>query len=362
VHWQQGDLAAARPQFEAYLDVSGRLVEQDPDNLEWRRELSYAHSNLGSLLEAEDDLEGALAHFRATLAIDEELAAAEPASLEARSELAASHNTVGVVLQDLGRLSEAGEHLRAELDLRRSLLAADPTDFQRRDFFGTSHSRLGIHRSLLGDWPSATRHFDQALAVFTALEAHDPANVSWRFKLAWSHLNLGRAAFARGELTEAEASIEAARRIVDELLTRDAPHAWRRTQAVGLYHLALVRLARGRPARAELQDAVRILDELAASRPRDRDVHRWLSQSHVLLGSLEAAPAAARDRFESAEKTISPFARGSRDGRVLAPWAAALRCLGRVAEARLVEAALNAQGYAEPGLDGLCPDPIRRHA
>lgn len=354
VHWQQGDLAAAWQPFEAYLDVSRRLVEKDSANLDWRRELSYAHSNLGSLLEAEGRLEGALAQFLATLALDKNLAAAEPANRDAQSELAATHNTVGVVFQDLGRLREAGQHLRAEFDIRKSLLAADPANFRMRDLFGTSHSRMGIHLSLLGDWPAAIEHFEQSRAIFSALVAHDPANASWQFKLAVSHLHLGRAAYARGDLAGAEASLRAERRIIDELLTPEAPHAWRRTQAIGLYHLALLQAARGAPARAGLLDAVKVLEDLAASRPTDRDVHHWLSQSYVLLGSLEDSLAAAKTAFERAEKTIAPFARGSRDGRVLAPWAVALHCLGRVEEARPVEETLKALGYSEPGLSGLC--------
>lgn len=354
VHWQKGDLAAAREPFEAYLAVSRRLVAKDRANLDWLRELSYAHSNLGSLLEAEGDLEGALEQFLSTLAIDEELAAAEPANRDAQSELAAAHNTLGVVLQDLGRWREAGEHLRAEFAIRKTLLEAEPANFRMRDFMGTSHSRLGIHLSLLGDWPASVEHFQQSRAMFTALVAHDPANTSWRFKLAWSHLNLGRAAYARGDLAGAEAFLQAGLRILGEPLTPEAPHSWRRTQAIGLYHLALLRAARGVPARAGLLDAVKILEGLAASRPTDRDVHRWLSQSYLLLGSLDGSPRAARADFERAGKTIAPFARGCRDGRVLAPWAVAQRCLGRVAEARPVEDTLKAMGYSEPGLSRLC--------
>lgn len=342
VYWQQGDLAAARPFFEAYLATSRRLVNREPGNPKWRRELSYAHSNLGSLLEAEGNLAGALAQFLATLALDRELAAAEPGNQEARFELAATHNTVGVVLQDLGRWKEAGEQLRAEFAIRKALLAAEPGSFRGQDFLGTSHNRLGIHLSLLGDWPAAAGHFAQARDLFAALAAHDPANTSWQFKLAWSHLNLGRAAYARGDLALADASLRDERRIVDRLLAREAPHAWRRTQAIGLYHLALLQKARGEKDGDSLRSAVKILRELAASRLTDRDVHRWLSLSYL-----------AQSDFAQAEKTIARFARGSRDGRLLAPWAAALRCLGRIDQARIVEQAL--QGYSEPGLSDRCP-------
>ncbi len=354
VSWEQGDLAAAREPFEAYLEVSRRLVEKDPASLDWRRELSYAHSNLGSLLEAEGDLEGALGQFLAILAIDEELAAADPASANARSVLAFTHNTVGVVLQKLGRLSEAGEHLRADLDIRRALLAADPADPRTREFFGTSHSHQGMLLFMLGEWPAAGEHFQATREIFAELVAHDPANAPWKFKLAWSHLHLGWVAYARGDLEATDVALRLERRLIGELLARDRPHAWRRTQAIGLHHLALLRMARGAPARSDVLDAVEILEELAASRPTDRAVHRWLSQSYLLLGSLEDSRAAAQAAFEQAEETIAPFARASRDGRLLAPWATALSCLGRSDEARPVVEALDALGYAEPGLADLC--------
>ena len=355
VHWQQGDLAAARSRFEAYLATSRRLVELDPTNLKWRQELSYAHSNLGSVREAEGDLEGALEQFRATLATDEKLAAAEPGSRKAQSELAASHNTVGVVLEDLGRWREAGEELQAELEIRKALVAAEPASFRLRDFLGTSHSRLGIHLSLIGNWTLADQHFTQAQALFTKLVAHDPANASWRFKLAWSDLHLGRAAFARGDLDAAGAAWARERESIDELLaSEEAPQSWRRTRAIGLYHLALLERARGEPARAHLLEAVEILEGLAADRRTDRDVHRWLSQSYLLLGSLEDAPAAAAAAFERAAATIEPFTRSGTDGRVLAPWAIALRCLGRAGEARPALETVRAEGYAVLGLSGLC--------
>ncbi len=354
VAWEQGDLAAARQPLEEYLEISRRLVRQDPGNFDWRRELSYAHSNLGSLLQAEGDLEGALAQFRNTLAIDEDLVAAGPTNGSARSELAATHNTVGVVLQDLGRLREAGEHLRADLEIRRSLLAAEPASFRLRELFATSQSRLGVHLSILGDWPAAVEQFEQAHILFAELVARDAANAPWQLKLAWSYLNLGRAAYAQGDLTTTRTALELQRHLIDALLTRDSSHDWRRTQAIGFYHFALLRIARGEPGRDELLAAVDLLEGLAGLRPTDRSVHRWLSQCYLLLASVEDSPAAAKILFERAAETIAPFARGSRDGRLLAPWAVALRCLGRVHEAKPVVETLDALGYFEPGIEGLC--------
>ncbi len=58
--------------------------------------------------------------------------------------------------------------------------------------------------------------------------------------------------------------------------------------------------------------------------------------------------------FERAAETIEPFVHESRDGRVLAPWAEALRCLGHSGEARAVTQSLRALGYVEPGLGRVC--------
>ena len=355
VAWEQGDLGTARGPFEAYLEVSRRLVANDRANLDWRRELSYAHSNLGSLLEAEGDLEGALRQFLVTLKIDEELVASNPAAA-ARSELAATHNTVGVVLQSLGRLNEAGEHLRADLKIRRTLLEAAPADLRLQKLYGASRGRLGIHFLMQGKLAAAEESFDRMREIFTELTKHDPANTDWRYQLAWNQLETGRIDYARGRLDAAADAWRRARRLIEELLALDAtPHKWRRTQAVCLYYRALLQRSQGdAAAHGTVLAAVEILKVLSTARPTDRSVHRWLSQSYLLLGSLEATLADADAAFERAAITIAPFARGSRDSRVLAPWATALSCLGRHDQARPVLERLHAQGYVEPGLSELC--------
>ncbi len=356
VHWEQGELAAAREPFEAYLEISKRLVEKDPANLAWRRELSYAHSNLGSLRQAEGDLEGALEQFQATLEIDQELAAADPGDRDARSELAASHNTVGVALQDLGRLTEAGEHLQADLEIRQALVAETLGDPSARDFLGGSHGRLGIQLSMLGDWPGAGKHFQAQHEIFNELVAHDPANTTWQFRLIWSHLELTRVALARGDLATADAFSRLACRAISELLALNPTHVkWRWTRAVCLHHRALLEKLHGDAvARGTAFEAVEVFEAVVKAQPTDRLIHRWLSKSLLLLGSLEPSPAAADATFRRAEAAIAPFARGSRDPRMLAPWTTALICLGRIEEARPRIEELEASGYSEPELVNLC--------
>ena len=363
VHWKRGDLDAARPPFERYLEISRRLVERDPASLDWRRELSYAHSNLGSLLQAEGDPRGALGQFRATLAIDRRLAAALPAGSEDRtealSELAASHNTMGVALQDLGRLREAEEHLRADLVIRRRLHETGPDDVRTRARLAASHGHLGLHLTLTGDWTAAEDQFEAQRAILAGLVRHDAANAGWRYHLAWSHMGLGKVAFATGDVDAAERHWRVARQAIDDLLALDpAPRAWRRSRAVGLFRRALVEAASGEPgARRTTGEAIALFEELSAESPADRDMERWLGTSLLLSGGLDDGSREAPSTFRRAAETIAPSARTSRDGRLLAPWALALTCLGRADEGRAILEDLGERGYAEVGVLPLTASP-----
>lgn len=356
VRWEQGDLAAAREPFEAYLGIARRLVGKDPHNRDWQRELSYAHSNLGALFKAQGEFEEAFEQFQANLDLDEKLVAADPDHADARSELAASHNTVGAVLQDLGQLREAGEHFVADLAIRQALVAAEPENFRLRERLGASLGHLGTHFLMQGQLALAGEHFEKMREIFEELLAHDRANTAWSYQLAWSHLDLGMIAYARGALEAANTSWRLQLRMIDQLLALDStPHKWRRTRGITLYHLALLQKSRGDPAaRSTVAGALDILAALAVARPTDRSVHRWLSKSWLLAGRLEDSPVAAKTAFERAAEVIEPLARDARDGRVLAPWAAVLSCLGRHDEARTVIETLHALGYSEPGLVGFC--------
>ena len=65
VHWRRHNLDAAEGEFKAYLDVANRLTTIDARRDDWRREVAYANSNLGSVLEARGNLDAALVRYRA---------------------------------------------------------------------------------------------------------------------------------------------------------------------------------------------------------------------------------------------------------------------------------------------------------
>lgn len=364
VDWKRGDLAAARGPFEEYLEISRQLVEAEPDNLDWQLELAYAHSNLGSVLQAEDELERASNQFRASLAIKKRLVSADPTNRGWRTELAAGHNTIGVVLQALGRLEEAREHFEAELELLSALLEEDPNDLRTQDFLATSHTFLSRVQQAVGKRRLARQGLNQARQILTRLVEHDPENTHYRFKMALNHLDVGWIAFLADDLGTAHAEWHQARQILKELLAIDENfHEWRLARAKVLHHLALLQATRRETddARQTVLQAVDDMTALAAERPTDRLYLLSLGRSYLLLGSLERSPASAR-AFRRAVEHLQPLIRNSRDPRILAPWAATLRCLGRNEQANAVDELLRSTGHVESLGYAPCPTgpPQRR--
>ena len=157
MHWLDRNLDEALQHFNAYLDVAAQLSALDPGRAYWHREVAYANSNIGSVLQERHDLRGALERFKACLAIERALLAAAPRDQDLEQSVAASHNAIGVVLKSLGRLSEALEQFRAEAVIRERLVALDGANANWRLRLSTSHSYIGDMLAAGGAHPGPSR-------------------------------------------------------------------------------------------------------------------------------------------------------------------------------------------------------------
>ncbi|HEY7214818.1 MAG TPA: serine/threonine-protein kinase [Thermoanaerobaculia bacterium] len=359
VQWEQGDLAAARPHFETYRDLSERLVRMDPQRLQYRMELAYAYSNLGSLQRQAADPARALTSFRRSLALKEDLVRRDPANQDWRFELAATHDLIGYTAMELGRLAEARHHFEASLDLRRALVAQEPGNFKFQDFLGTSHDSLAFWSESRGLVEEALAHARVSGRIFASLVAHDPENQRWRWKLESSRRKEGHLEVLRGETRKGLALLVA----VAESVARHAgldptDRRWQSlSAAVGIdLGTALVEAGNVHEARPHAVQAVAELEKLLQQEPQDRDTLRWLARALLLLGRIERRRGnvpAAFTAWERARQILAPAALSSHDPEMLDPWASVLLLLDRQDEARPVLAALQAGGYRQPELMAL---------
>jgi hypothetical protein len=84
----QGDRAGALREYQASLALKERLVQQDPDNVEWQRGLAISHERVGDVLLAQGDRARALREYQTSLARSERLAQQDPGNVEWQRDLA----------------------------------------------------------------------------------------------------------------------------------------------------------------------------------------------------------------------------------------------------------------------------------
>ena len=371
VDYEKGNLAAARPHFGAYRDLSERLVRMEPQRREYQVELAYAHSNLGSLERQAGDLAKALASFEKCLAIEQRLALQSPTDLNGRFNLAATQDQIGHTLIELGRLAEAFPHLAAHLELRRGLVQADPDSFRFRDYLGTAYDSLATWYEACGRFAEALRPASQSQTIFSELAARDPSNQRWRWKLALSEVKEGHLRLLQGETGRAVSLLgPLAENVARRLTEEPGDRRWRLLGACAHISLgtALEEQGRSAEARRSAEQAVSWLEALHRVEPADRDTTRWLAKALILLGRIErhgGDAAAAAGTWERAYNLLAPTAHGTASMKLLEPWVSVLLLLQRRDEARPILEEMQSRNYLPTEIADLCRKegmeiPVRR--
>lgn len=184
--WRRSDLPTAESRFIEYRDLSQRLLEDEPDNLEWQAETAYAHSNLGTVYVSMERLRDAQVEFRQALALFQSIAERSPDSEAALIDLADAYGWVAYVAEPLDGREPAMEALRNQIRIYEDRLGGGAENWTvRRDTMAAEYALARLH---IAEGKAASRaDVEAALGILEAasheadaLVQHDPANVEWR--------------------------------------------------------------------------------------------------------------------------------------------------------------------------------------
>ena len=117
IYLATGELAAARVPFSTAMSIYAQLVELDPSNAMWQRELAATHTKLAVLLQVEGNVDGAIAMQRKALAVREQLLAGNPTNLLAQSDVANSCVLIASAMTSSGRADAARPLARRAAEL-----------------------------------------------------------------------------------------------------------------------------------------------------------------------------------------------------------------------------------------------------
>ena len=173
----QGQLAAARPEFEAQLAMQERLHAAAPNDSANHRQLGLSHFYLGDLLAALGEVSAARAHFVEALAIGETLAARDPANRIWQQNLARYRARLALATPD--QPAFRAQLLDAAVRIMRSLTAADATNTVWTRVLAETLIRRGGALAGAGDLAAAAADADaavEALEVVRRIQRRRPAN------------------------------------------------------------------------------------------------------------------------------------------------------------------------------------------
>jgi tetratricopeptide (TPR) repeat protein len=193
-----GDVLALREDFDAalaaYTEAQGQvktLLEREPDNAGFQRDLSTTYDRIGDMHARERRLDAALESYRQSLSIAEELARRDPENLVWQHDLSVSHDRFGEILDKTGDREEALASYRKGLAIAQSLAQREPGNPQRQWELSVSCERVGDCLIALGKLSEALENYRQGMAITEALVRRDPMHAGWQRDLAASCHRIG---------------------------------------------------------------------------------------------------------------------------------------------------------------------------
>ena len=182
----QGDMEGALAKFTRSLEITRKLVKEDPGNSAWQAALSVRYEKVGDLLLAQGDLNQARTHFRRLLDVQLTLAAEHPADIAWQRSLLVTHEKIGEVLEAQGDLRGARATYASSLQIVLKLVSLDPSNRARLRDLSIIHSRLGTVLKAQGDVTGANRNFKASVEILSALIRDHGKNPSLEWDLDWA--------------------------------------------------------------------------------------------------------------------------------------------------------------------------------
>lgn len=347
IAWQRGDRATAKRQLTEYHDLAQKLVASDPANEDWKAELDYAYSNLGTLALDDGDPVAAEEYFRKSLEIARARLRKSPGDLENTLSVGQAHAWLADALQRQLKFNAAKDERLKELDAYNShpVGAAQHRKILKASAVASyAIAQIDLSR---GDPAAAAAHTERSIRALEALGAADGdnADILETASLAWSLWALSKLHLA--DVTSAARGAKEATKLAARLSELGSGaqtwlgHVWAQAALVS---------AKVEHKRNDLQAAKSILDDLIASQ---RPIYKQTPQPVIARGLCAALAARARLSADSITDwneivTVLGPAEDSATPEARAILAEALFQLGDQARSVALGEKLRKAGYRHP--------------
>ena len=346
-----GDQMGTEAGYREYKLLADRLVAIDPKDPKWLLEQSYAENNLGTVYFEQSRYPEAVAAFTAAISVGERVVALRQGDDNLRLELGTQLEWLALTRGKMGDLAGATGLYDRLIALYGGILSREPKNTvaaYKQALTWQYVSNLQLKSGRLRD---AQRSIDTSIAGLGALLALEPGNGEWLEGLIRAQTMRANIQYWAGDRNGGTAMIAAARTALVRLQASDPQNTVWRSQLPASLDIEEARLCLDR---RDLAGANRLIASVLArvgsgGAQRTGDQLETLADAELLAGSVQTAAgnaAAARGHWERALELLSGIATPT--PFELSERYAALKQLGRVAEARPIATQLDRQAYRHP--------------
>ena len=282
-----GRVDEAEAAYRRSVEIHGRALAIEPDDVETLNNLAAAHNNLGVLLRGHPDR--AEPEYRRAIELRRDLTRRMPGELKYHDDLGSSLTNLGLLQGARGRLQEHVELQRESVAVRERAvkLGPDNPDYLR----GLALSRGNLAGALgeAGRDEEAIRVYRVVHTEFSALVERNPEVPEFRFLKAGNLLDECEVFNSLDRFKEALEASDASLREYEGLLSR-TPKSHEYLFGVGAARIAraaaldkLKRFAEAEPVARRARDE---LEALVSRYPAVQRYSRFMGMTHLTLGQV----------------------------------------------------------------------------
>jgi tetratricopeptide (TPR) repeat protein len=225
---QRGDVVKAEASFQQYRHLAEQLTAIDPANNDWRDEVAYADTALGTLFLRTGRPADAAMAFERALAVMDEVSHRLPGEINHQYEAGQGHAWLADALEMQARMLPARDHRETELAIYREILIKDPTFRQAKFSTIVALDSLGSIKTIGGDIKSALADFSSSAERAEALLVNERENMDLTAVVGITQIELGEALLGSGQVTAARGAQQRGAALIDKVLAHDGAVAlWR---------------------------------------------------------------------------------------------------------------------------------------
>jgi tetratricopeptide (TPR) repeat protein len=303
----QGDSEGALAAAERANNILRGLLSQNPNNKQWRHDLSVSYERIGDAQLALGRHQEALDAYQASLNGRKQLAADIPDDPGVQRDLAISYLKVGDVMLVNNRLGDALAAYEQSLAFEQKAFDVGQSGQDWRHDLSISYERIGDVMTVLGKTDDALVAYRKSLDLRQNLASEDTGNAGWQRDLSISYERIGDVTAANGRRDDAIASLLNSQNNHDTLTHPVGVEEQKRTLA------AIAGKSDDYPnADAEFGDAIAmyrkglvIRRQLADSDKANAQWQRDLSISYMKLGDVLEAEQKHDDALTSYQMSFA---------------------------------------------------------